>query len=34
MKYKNNFSKVILEHIEDESETVSFPEPYIIEYVK
>jgi hypothetical protein len=34
MKYKNNFSKVILEHMEDEPETVSFPEPYIIEYVK
>ena len=34
MKYKNNFSKVILEHMEDEQETVSFPKPYIIEYVK
>jgi len=33
MKYRNNFSKVILEHMEDEPETVSFPEPYIIEYV-
>ena len=34
IKYKNNFSKVILEHMEDEPEIVSFPEPYIIEYVK
>jgi hypothetical protein len=30
--YKENFREVTLEHMEDEPETVSFPEPYIIEY--
>jgi len=30
--YNENFREVTLEHMEDEPETVSFPEPYIIEY--
>jgi len=30
--HKENFREVTLEHMEDEPETVSFPEPYIIEY--
>ena len=30
-KYKDNFRNVILEHLEDEEEEVSFPLPYIIE---
>lgn len=30
--YKENFREVTLEHMEDESETVSFTEPYIIEH--
>jgi len=29
-KYKENFSEVELEHMEDEPEIVKFPEPYII----
>lgn len=33
-KYKENFREVVLEHMEDEPETVSFPEPYIIEFNK
>jgi hypothetical protein len=33
-KYKENFREVALEHMEDEPETVSFPEPYIIEFNK
>jgi hypothetical protein len=33
-KYKENFSEVELEHMEDEPEIVKFPEPYIIEYNK
>jgi len=33
-KYKENFSEVELEHMEDEPEIVNFPEPYIIEYNK
>ena len=31
-KYNNNFEKVELEHMEDDPEFVSFPEPYIIEF--
>jgi len=32
--YRENFREVVLEHMEDEPETVEFPEPYIIEYSK
>ena len=31
-KYKENFREVVLEHMEDEPEIVSFPEPYLIEF--
>ena len=31
-KYIENFSEVELEHMEDETETVKFPEPFIIEF--
>jgi hypothetical protein len=33
-KYKENFSEVELEHMEDDPEIVSFPNPYIIQYNK
>ena len=31
-KYWENFKVVLLEHMEDEPEIVSFPVPYVIEY--
>jgi hypothetical protein len=31
-KYWGNFEEVLLEHMEDEPEIVSFPLPYVIEY--
>jgi hypothetical protein len=31
-KYIENFSEVELEHMEDEPETVKFPEPFIIDF--
>jgi len=31
-KWRSNFREVVLEHLEDEPETVEFPEPYIIEF--
>jgi hypothetical protein len=30
--YEENFMEVKLEHMEDESEIISFPVPYVIEY--
>jgi hypothetical protein len=31
-QYRENFREVVLEHMEDEPETVEFPQPYIIEF--